>query len=350
MGDTTLEALMLRLVQNPRGLILTRDELAGFFNSLNQYRQKGADREVWLSLHSGKAPPLDRKSADESHDLDYPAVSMCGGIQPGKLKVLDIEVGDGMVGRFLFAWPEATLLPEAEQDISVEAEEGYRRVWERLHSLEMGEDDFGKPAPMRVPLTPEARDTYKKCRRALKEESYEPGVPEFMQGVLEKMVAYLARLSLILALVGVAESNEDAREEVEREDVEHAYELVRYFASHSFRLYGEVKEEDKRTILARALGELLDGCGGVWRGSATQLHEKLKDMRYLHVLPKVPDNLTQQVMSVSTRTPSFTAERGRNRNEGRWIEIRRAQRVGAGIVRRGCHGVTVSRHTGSPEC
>ena len=241
VGDTTLEALMLRLVQNPRGLILTRDELAGFFNSLNQYRQKGADREVWLSMHSGKAPPLDRKSADESHDLDYPAVSMCGGIQPGKLKVLDIEAGDGMVERFLFAWPEATLLPEAEQDISVEAEEAYRRVWERLHGLEMGEDDFGKPAPRSVPLTPEAREAYKKYKRALKEESYELGVPEFMQGVLGKMVAYLARLGLILALVRVAESEEDAPEEVEREDVDRAHALVSYFVSHSIRLYGEVK-------------------------------------------------------------------------------------------------------------
>ena len=53
-------------------------------------------------------------------------------------------------------------------------------------------------------------------------------------------------------------------------------------------------------------------------------------MGYAHVIPKVPDNLTQQVMNACTRTPALTAERGRNRNEGRWIEIRWARRVGGG--------------------
>ncbi len=160
---------------------------------------------MWLSLHSGQAPPIDRKTADDSHDIDHPCVSVIGGIQPGKLEVLDLKAGDGMVERFLFAYPSATLLPEAEDDVSLEAEEGYRRVWERLHVLEMGEDEFGKPAPVGVPLTPEARKVWKRYKRRLKEEAYRPGQPEFVQGVLGKMVAYLARFALVLALVRAVE-------------------------------------------------------------------------------------------------------------------------------------------------
>jgi hypothetical protein len=151
-----------------------------------------------------------------------------------------------------------------------------------------------------------------------------------MQGVLGKMVTYLSRFSLILALVRVVESDDNPPEEIIAEDVDAAYELVRYFASHSYRLQSEVQEEDKGAALARALGELLEERGGTWKGSATELQVKLKDMGYGRLLPKTPDNLTTQVMSACRRTPALTAERGRDRNEGRWIEIRWARPAGGG--------------------
>jgi hypothetical protein len=43
VSDSTVEALALVMDKNPRGVILLRDELAGWVNSLNQYKQKGSD-------------------------------------------------------------------------------------------------------------------------------------------------------------------------------------------------------------------------------------------------------------------------------------------------------------------
>lgn len=339
VGDLTLEALMLRLVQNPRGLILTRDELAGFFKAMNQYRQ-GADREVWLSLHSGQAPPIDRKTADESHDIDHPCVSVIGGIQPGKLKVLDVEAGDGMVERFLFAYPAATLLPDAEEDVSIEAENGYRRIWDRLHALQMGEDEFGKPAPLSVPLAPSARSTWKRYKRRLKEEAYRPGQPEFVQGVLGKMVAYLARFALILALVRAVE--EDAPEEIGPADLDRAWDLVGYFVAHAGKVYAELRGKSRQGELAGALGDLLAEVGGEWEGSAGELFEALKDMGHGEALPKVPDSLTEKVLEAARKTPALLAERKRSGGKRR---LRLAWSSGAEEAA----GVVAQRHSGAAE-
>jgi uncharacterized protein DUF3987 len=327
VGDATLEALQLRMVENPRGLVLARDELAGFFNSLNQYRA-GAHREFWLSQHSGRVPPLDRKGNDESYDIDYPCVSVVGSIQPDKLKVLDIAAGDGMVERFLFAWPEAKMQPDAERDISLEAEEDYHRRWEGLYALEMGEDEYGNPAPKDVPLAPEAETAWRAYRRALKHSAYEPGISTFMRGVLGKMKAHFPRLALILALVRTVEEG-DAREEVREEDLDNAWELAKYFAGQSHRVYAEFVGESKENLLACALDRLLEGTGGEWEGSATELFDKLTDLGYAKALPKKPDALTQAVLKVARNTPALSAQKGQRSAESRSIVLKRERPPGA---------------------
>jgi hypothetical protein len=63
VSDTTVEALCVILAQNPRGVLLYRDELVGWARSFNQYRGgKGADRSFWLSCWSGQPVVVDRKT------------------------------------------------------------------------------------------------------------------------------------------------------------------------------------------------------------------------------------------------------------------------------------------------
>jgi Protein of unknown function (DUF3987) len=46
--DTTLEALLVLLAQNPRGIVLIQDELGAWTRAMDQYRTRGADRQRWL--------------------------------------------------------------------------------------------------------------------------------------------------------------------------------------------------------------------------------------------------------------------------------------------------------------
>ena len=53
IADVTIEALADRLADNPRGVLIARDELAGWLDSFNQYKGgRGADTAAWLSIHN----------------------------------------------------------------------------------------------------------------------------------------------------------------------------------------------------------------------------------------------------------------------------------------------------------
>ena len=85
ISDTTTEALCLRLKENPQGLLLYRDELAGWIGSFNQYKKSGSDEAHFLSIWSGKAVRVDRKTDEQFLYVENPNLSIVGGIQPGIL-------------------------------------------------------------------------------------------------------------------------------------------------------------------------------------------------------------------------------------------------------------------------
>jgi hypothetical protein len=58
VSDTTVEALAPILLANPRGLLLARDELAGWIGSFDRYAGKGkagADSANWLSMFNAES-------------------------------------------------------------------------------------------------------------------------------------------------------------------------------------------------------------------------------------------------------------------------------------------------------
>ncbi len=69
-----------RLVDNPRGLVVIRDELAAWVEGMNSYKGgKGADESAWLSFFDGREAKHDRKSAKRSTlFVPHAAVSLVG--------------------------------------------------------------------------------------------------------------------------------------------------------------------------------------------------------------------------------------------------------------------------------
>src|SRR5207248_9333605 len=86
----TVERLAELLEDNPRGLLLARDELAGWLGSFSRYRGRSAlessDLPYWLSIHDARGLRLDRKGGDRrTVYVPRAAVSIVGGLQPGTL-------------------------------------------------------------------------------------------------------------------------------------------------------------------------------------------------------------------------------------------------------------------------
>ena len=110
--DATVEKLGELLRDNPRGLLVSRDELAGWLRALDKPGREG-DREFYLEAWNGAGSyTIDRIGRGTVH-IPALTVSLVGGIQPGKLKryiddaLADGAGADGLLQRLqLLVWPD----------------------------------------------------------------------------------------------------------------------------------------------------------------------------------------------------------------------------------------------------
>lgn len=111
-SDATVEKLGELLRDNARGILLQRDELAGWLRTLDKAERAG-EREFFLESWDGKGSfTFDRIGRGTVH-IPALCLSVVGGIQPGKLKayiseaLIDGAGADGLLQRLqLLVWPD----------------------------------------------------------------------------------------------------------------------------------------------------------------------------------------------------------------------------------------------------
>jgi hypothetical protein len=308
VDDVTVERLADILNENPRGVISAQDELSGWVLSMNQYKAggKGADRQFWLRVWSNASVKVDRKSRKVPAIIPEPWVSVVGSIQPEILPELNTGRNDGMTDRFLYSYPEPQHVRHTDEVVSAAAERAVQELYDKLMNLKMPESQ-GEPFSGVVPMTKEAWEVFKEIADELHEEAHALTFARRLRGAWSKLEAYLARLSLILALSRVVEGNE--REQVEPRDVFAASVLIDYFKAHARRVFAELHGQDTTDSLAVVLGEFLKEHDGKWEGTATELFEVLSE-REVVGLPGNPGNLTAKVLAIARREKAVRAERG----------------------------------------
>ncbi|MGB5772730.1 MAG: DUF3987 domain-containing protein, partial [Crocosphaera sp.] len=109
----TIQAVMKRLSeQGLNGSLWARDEIAGLFKSLNQFKSRGAENEgleCLLKMWDGDGSLVDRvKSHEDSYGMESTRLSITGGIQPGAFRDAFKRPDDpqGLQARFLYATPQ----------------------------------------------------------------------------------------------------------------------------------------------------------------------------------------------------------------------------------------------------
>jgi len=325
--DTTVEALAVVLEDNPRGVLVARDELSAFVRGMDQYKShRGSDRQFYLSAWSNSPVAVDRKNLQEPIFLARPFVGVVGSIQPGVLPELIANCqgreGDGFLDRFLFSYPEPMLSRWSDAEISPGAIMAVRWLYDSLREkFPLERNDNGDPRPKEVRLSDEALVRFRQEVDALREEMEETDFPNVLRGPWSKLEAYLARLSLVLAMARVVRG--PARpERVELEDVEGASTLVGYFKAHARRvylqLYGESREDkllaDLTKILKENQGKWEDDPTRGWEDPATKLYEALKQQGF-DALPTRPDELTKEILALASHVPTLKAKRGKRGDE-----------------------------------
>lgn len=85
VGDVSTEALTPLLAANPRGLLVVRDELAGWLRGMDEHHAgRGGDRQWWLSAWSGVPVEVDRVGRGHVQ-APHPYVSVVGGTVPPRV-------------------------------------------------------------------------------------------------------------------------------------------------------------------------------------------------------------------------------------------------------------------------
>ena len=239
-GDATTESLALLLRDNPRGFIMSNDELAGWVRSQNQYRGgKGADRQFYLSVWAGQPLIIDRKGK-ESTIVPHPFLNVMGGIQPDMLPLLADEKGraDGFLDRILFAFPETIPAQHwSEHTVDAQVKQQWSDTLQILFNLEMQHiEDEGIDRPQIVNFTTDGNAAWIEWFNSHTDEINSPALDAALKGPWLKLKSYFLRLGLVIHFCRVACGEVDS-EDVDAESVARTVRLIDYFKSHARKVY-----------------------------------------------------------------------------------------------------------------
>lgn len=105
--DITTEKAGRLSAENRRGLVLARDELAGWLGALDKYGG-ASDRPFWLETYNGGWFAIDRvKDGKKPIQVPNLSIGLTGGVQPDRLaSTMLAGDDDGLSARFIYSWPE----------------------------------------------------------------------------------------------------------------------------------------------------------------------------------------------------------------------------------------------------
>jgi DNA polymerase-1 len=304
--DTTKEAFVNRLVDNPRGIGVFSDELSGFVLSMNQYKGgKGNDKTFWTSLWSGEFFANDRVAT--SDDVRDGFACIAGMVQPDVLAQLQPEgdLRDGFIDRFLPSYPEPVAPVDTGLSPSVAARDAYNALVERLLKLPLHTDASGASAPSLVPLTDDANRYRRDYVNELAAAVMDDDTPANLKGFLLKLQGYTARLALIIHVCrtqcGEAEA---AAPVIDLDSVKAAVAWARYFRAHAERAYRRMGQADAglEGDIQRVIGWLRRNKGRWAKGKPANVftyREALSDLR--KTFADQPDRLTAVLKRLEER-------------------------------------------------
>jgi hypothetical protein len=277
--DATVEALASMLAETPRGLLMARDELAGWFGGFNQYKgQKGADVPAWLEMHRGGPLKVDRKGKPPLY-VPCAAIWVTGTIQPMTLKrcLVPEFFENGMSARLLLGYPPPRQTRWSNAGIDPGTTQRVSDLVRTLRGLNFRVDGHAQKRPIDIPLTADAMAKWIEFVNEHGAETHAFG-DQPLAAVWSKLEASAGRFGLIDHLVRWA-ANPLAGEcgPVDVESIEVGISLARWFGHEAQRVYGVFGEsEDERR--QRELVDLIQRVGGVI--SIRDLRQKRRRYRY----------------------------------------------------------------------
>jgi hypothetical protein len=264
VSDTTIEALAAILAANPRGVLLYRDELAGWLSSFARYKSasQATDLPAWLSIHSTGPVRVDRKTgAVKTLYVPRSFVAITGSIQPRALRrALGPEFFDcGLPARMLLAMPPRRPRQWRDSSVPDALARAMGDVFTALWQLNHATDEEGNLVPVDVPFDKEAAGAFRQFVNEHGREQYEETSGD-LASLWSKLEATAARFALIFHLTrwAAGDSSLPDPNRIDPASIAAGVKLVRWFGSEARRIYrvlDETEEDEARRELAELVGQ-----------------------------------------------------------------------------------------------
>lgn len=255
----TTEALRDVLADNPRGVLVSADEITGLIGGLDQYKPTGgSDRADLLKLMDGGSRVFDRVS--RSVRVDCWGASVVAGVQPKKLAKMAKDLDpDGLLQRFIPIVGDGIRRADIDRAPDEAAKAAY---WYTLHGLASAPDMFDRPV---VSLSPEAQQVRSRVEAQIRTLSDMPTNSDAWRGHLSKWSGFFPRILLVFHLVDVWSQlgRVDLESPVSEDTALRAERLTGFLLGHAIRFYetvigadtaGRAAEVAAGIVLVRAAG------------------------------------------------------------------------------------------------
>ncbi|WP_331372875.1 YfjI family protein [Sinorhizobium chiapasense] len=253
VNDATVEKLGELLNENPRGLILVRDELHGWIARMENERYQ-EDRSFYLEAWTGDTSFVYDRIGRGTIPIEHATLSIIGGIQPSRIAALVHAAvtgarDDGMIQRLQLAvWPDRrSVWKWVDRHPNADNRKTYAQVFERIHAL-----SAAQTVPLVLRFSLDAQDLYQAWMEMIHHQDIDGGeLSPVMESHLLKMPQTVASLALIFEL---AETMPDKLFEVGIPALERALDWAGYLRNHADRLYASGRslvEDGARLIIER---------------------------------------------------------------------------------------------------
>jgi hypothetical protein len=256
VNDATVEKLGELLNENPNGLLLTRDELAGFLARIESEEYQ-SERAFYLEAFNGDGKyTYDRIGRGTIH-IEHCTLSLIGGIQPTKLAPLVRAAlggtnNDGLVQRLqLPVWPDDIgSWSWIDRAPDLRARLAYEDTFKALHGLDPDDPD----GPATLCFAPEAQADFRDWMIEMQTEARSGRLSPILESHILKMPKPVAGLALIFELV------EGGRVAVGQAATHRALGWAKYLRSHANRLYaaGDTMTENGAKLIVERRQQLPD--------------------------------------------------------------------------------------------
>lgn len=252
-NEISIQSMTMLQNQNPRGLLMFRDELTGLM--VKWSREDGGDeRAYFLEGWNGNSSYTDYKVGRGLTEAKQVCISVLGGIQPDKLKNYLNQAkngnNDGLVQRFqLGVWPDEPTDWELIDTTpnKVEKDRVYK-IYEKLAEMDFVKSGATQDADDEKPyfrFDPAAQVIFNKWFTYMRTEKIPQESNPLMLEHLGKYSSLVPSLAVIFHCIGLADGN--AIGNISEESIMLAVVWVGYLETHARRIYGMSKSSENES-------------------------------------------------------------------------------------------------------